>query len=304
MLRLAAPLSCVLAFWLAAGPPLQAAEPPRVVNVTTDSEPGWTPSVEQERGARATLSAFLAALDSGRAAEAYAMLGAANRRDRTEAGFVAENVKFRKLSGSVKDRVVLKTTWTKDGPRAPFPGVFVAIDLASRFDGIDRHCGYVVLYQAPAVTDFQVMRQQDAYIDNATADQIAKGGKPPGVDALWAELSASSCPNYKPPLPETDKSAIGYPTVAAALADLRARPGVVVSVRDGWTIVDVGADRAIWSFPPLGHPAYPSAVKRQVVDNVGQVSIQMNVLCHADKVACDDLVREFEALNKRTFQSR
>ena len=170
------------------GPPSRAADAPRVVNVTTDSERGWTPSVEQERLAEQAAKAFLGALDEGRAGDAYAMLGEASRREQSRADFAAQLAKFNALAGPVKERRVLKITWTKDSPRAPFPGVFVAIDLLSRFDGVDRHCGYIVLHQASPEAAFSVTRREDAYIDNATARGIAESGAQPGVDALSANI--------------------------------------------------------------------------------------------------------------------
>jgi hypothetical protein len=286
---------------LAAVAPASAADQPagaRVVNVTSDSAQGWTPSVEQERVAAKTVDAFLAALDGGRPAEAYAMLNDVNRREQSLASFSADLARFNKLAGPVRERRVLKITWTKDSPRAPFPGTFVAIDLLSRFEGVDRHCGYIVLHQAPTAADFRVTRREDAFIDNATAARITKTGKAPTVEALWADLSAN-CPNYPrelAPLPEQSGS-IGYASVADALAALRAQPGVTFAAERGWTIATDRAAQAIWSFAPADHAAYPSAVKRQVVDNGGKVSVEMKVLCQASKAACDDLVREFDALN-------
>ena len=104
-----------------------------------------------------------------------------------------------------------------------------------------------------------------------------------------------------PPLPEVETSAIGYPTVAAALAALRTKPGVTIRVEDGWTIAEERADRssAVWSFTPQGHPAHPAAVKRTTYEEDGQVWIDMQVLCQAAKAPCDTLVREFQELNDR-----
>ncbi len=100
------------------------------------------------------------------------------------------------------------------------------------------------------------------------------------------------------PLPETENSSIGYESVAEALAVLKAKPGTRVTEQpDGWTvIVD---DRAIWSFTPEGHPAYPSAVRREAVERDGRVMVQMSVLCQAAKAPCDQLVRDFQQLNEQ-----
>ena len=99
------------------------------------------------------------------------------------------------------------------------------------------------------------------------------------------------------PLPEAGHSTIGYETVAEALAALRAKPGVQVTEQpDGWIVVIDG--RAVWSFPPDGHAAYPSAVRREAVERDGQVFIDMSVHCEAEKVPCDQLVREFTKMNE------
>lgn len=89
----------------------------------------------------------------------------------------------------------------------------------------------------------------------------------------------------------------------AALAALHSKAGVVFTNQDGWTVAEDAATQTIWSFPPPGHPAYPAAVKRQVVEQAGAVSIKMSVHCGATKKACDDLVRSFEQLNAQMAAS-
>lgn len=93
--------------------------------------------------------------------------------------------------------------------------------------------------------------------------------------------------------------AASYPTAAAALASLRAKPGVKTSVRSGWTVIEDAATLSLWSFPPTGHPAYPAAIQRRVVQEGSEIVIRMNVLCEASKAACDALVADFEVLNGR-----
>jgi hypothetical protein len=99
------------------------------------------------------------------------------------------------------------------------------------------------------------------------------------------------------------QSGIGYPSVAAALEALKARPDVKISVRDGWTIVNDPISGAVWSFTPSSHPAHPAAVKRTVVEKNGQVFLDMQALCQASKAACDKLIAEFQELNEKTVQA-
>jgi hypothetical protein len=103
------------------------------------------------------------------------------------------------------------------------------------------------------------------------------------------------------PLAEQPTS-IGYPTVAAALADLPSRPGVTMSEQAGWTVATDARSRTLWSFAPVGHPAYPAMVKRQILSTDHGVDMKMEVLCEADKAPCDDLVRTFQQLNARMKQ--
>lgn len=94
-------------------------------------------------------------------------------------------------------------------------------------------------------------------------------------------------------------SGIGYPTVAAALAALKAKSDVSISVQGGWTIADDKAVHAIWSFTPADHPAHPAVVRRALVEKNGAVSMNMTALCQASKEACDKLMEDFKELNAR-----
>jgi hypothetical protein len=96
---------------------------------------------------------------------------------------------------------------------------------------------------------------------------------------------------------------IGYPSVAAALEALKARGDVAISEQGGWTIADDKPRHTIWSFTPPGHPAFPAAVKRMLVEENGQVAIRMNVLCQAAKQSCDALVEEFRSMNNALAQA-
>ena len=93
------------------------------------------------------------------------------------------------------------------------------------------------------------------------------------------------------PQPETGNDTVGYNTVDTALADLRVKPG--------WTIATDREAKTIWSFTPRGHPAFPAVVKRTVTEHDGSVFIRMGILCQSDKLACDQLVVEFNQMNER-----
>jgi len=285
-------------------------DPDQPINVTADSSPGWLPSLDQTRQVRRTVRDYLAAKDGGQYAQAYAVLADINKRQLPFQGYSDQLRKFNALAGAVKDRRITTVTWTKDPAQAPLPGVYAAVDIVSGFANVDRYCGFLVLYQTPSGGDFKVMREELSFLDNGMAKTIQQQHSQAEVDKLWARLSAK-CPNYRAgtvaeapePLPEQPASTIGYPTVASAMQELRSRPGVVVSVRDRWTIIDDKAASTLWSFPPPSDPAYPAAVKRAVVKDGDGVSIRMNILCEASKPACDNLVLQFKKLNAALSES-
>jgi len=97
---------------------------------------------------------------------------------------------------------------------------------------------------------------------------------------------------------EETVSTIGYPSVAKALSALQAREDVNISVEEGWTIITEPGGLTIWSFSPPDQPAYPAVAKRVFYQEAGAWFIKMDVRCEAEKAACDQLQRDFEALNE------
>jgi hypothetical protein len=80
-------------------------------------------------------------------------------------------------------------------------------------------------------------------------------------------------------------------------------PGVSITQPDGWTIAVEPGTKAIWSFTPAGHYAYPAVVRREVKQRDGNVYVDTVALCQAEKAACDRLIRDFERLNQRMSES-
>jgi hypothetical protein len=91
---------------------------------------------------------------------------------------------------------------------------------------------------------------------------------------------------------------ISYPTVAAALSALKAKPGVKFASNDGWTIAD-DTDGAIWSFTPASHYANPSVGRRTLRERDGRFFVETQILCQAQKPACDRLRNDYALLDKR-----
>lgn len=165
------------------------------INITADSAPGWVPSEKQRQDVVETAGDFLSKLDQGWYDGAYAMMSDINKRSAPFEQFSRHYQTFRVQSGPLTQRTFLKVTWTKDPASAPAPGIYAAIDVASRYQNVDRHCGFVVLYQKNDADKFEVMRQESNFVDNAMAQKIEQQKSRAELDKLWARL-AMNCPNY------------------------------------------------------------------------------------------------------------
>ncbi len=189
--------SLLLALALAAPLCAAAQRAPREVNVTSDSQPGWVPSVELEQAVLRATQVYFDAIEAGDPARAYAMLTPQNRARMPLAMFFEENDKARDAIGPLRDRRVVRLTWTKDPAQAPAPGVYAAVDVASRHANANRECGYLIWYQRPEGGPFKLMRSETNRIDNATAETIVGQKGQAELDRIWTRLSAN-CPNYAP----------------------------------------------------------------------------------------------------------
>ncbi|MEM6475713.1 MAG: DUF4019 domain-containing protein [Pseudomonadota bacterium] len=278
---------------LASGPAEASAQetqdqPPREVNITQGSTPGWVPSEALEKQALETWDQFHWYLQQGDYDAAYAMLGTELREIVPLAQFREVRSRTRAETGAETERNIVKVAWTKDAPSAPQLGTYVAIDTSARYENVERHCGYVVLYQEPGSDTFLVVRTEEALLPNATFNQIAEQNTPLQASLIW-NIMARNCPNYTPP-PLSDSLAeeIGFESVAAAMAALKQRENVEVNEVSGWTIIADNADASVWAFPAKDSPAYPSVIKRTSELSVDDPKIiSMGMLCEGDKAACD-----------------
>jgi len=66
------------------------------------------------------------------------------------------------------------------------------------------------------------------------------------------------------------------------------------------------ADRenhTLWSFAPPSNPAYPTVVKRQVVQVNDKIYVATSMLCTGPQTACTHVAQEFQALNQQMKQT-
>ena len=95
---------------------------------------------------------------------------------------------------------------------------------------------------------------------------------------------------------------IEYPSVAAAMSALKAKPGVKFSDNDGWTVAN-DTDGAIWSFTPANHFANPAVGRRSLHQQDGRFFVRTEILCQAQKAACDRLKADYDLLDKRMMEA-
>lgn len=94
---------------------------------------------------------------------------------------------------------------------------------------------------------------------------------------------------------------IGYASVAATLAAVRALPGVEFREQRGW-IIAAARERGNpvqWFFTPAGHSAHPAVVKRTAIERDGTGLIDLAALCQTPQVACDALLDDFRQQHER-----
>jgi hypothetical protein len=96
---------------------------------------------------------------------------------------------------------------------------------------------------------------------------------------------------------------IGYRTPMEALKALRAKPGVTIREQNGWYVADDPSEHTLWSIAQPANPAFPTAVKRVLVQDPSGVHLRMKVLCGASKPVCDHVVELFRQLNAKASQS-
>ena len=168
---------------------------PQEINITSDSTRGWIPSADQRAQVPNVVQNFLSKLDGGFDIDAYGLLTDGQKKSEKFNEFAKRLSQFNAQAGLVKERRIVKITWTKDPANAPVAGIYVAVDLVSRFANIDRHCGYMVLYQSDARAPYLVMRREDNYMSDEQAHQIELKHSELAVNETWAKL-ARNCPNY------------------------------------------------------------------------------------------------------------
>jgi hypothetical protein len=217
---------------------------------------------------------YLGHLDRGEYDRAHAMFSADMRRMAPLPAWRETTQATRAEWGALAGREQVRITAYRDPKDAPRPGLYIAVDYVSRYANLAQHTQYLVWHREREGDAFALIRHET----NAVEKQAAARGAP---------------------LPGAEPGRIPYPNIETARAALLARDDVRQREENGWLILTVPSEYAIWSFTPAGHPAHPSMVLRMPVQRDGEILLSLDVMCGADKPACDALTEEFRALNAR-----
>jgi hypothetical protein len=106
------------------------------------------------------------------------------------------------------------------------------------------------------------------------------------VIILSALLACSAAAESDTPAADVSDE-IPYSSLDEALRDLHSRPSVVFRNEGGWIVAYDDVAIVSWLLTPKGHPAYPSIVKRHIVNSADSASMATEIRCFASKATCD-----------------
>jgi hypothetical protein len=145
--------------------------PPTVSVANPDRN--WRPTPAQVQLVERQTHAYFSAKDARRYQDAYALFSPTQRQTLPFERWSANAEAFNSKAGEVRNRSIKKITWYKDPPSGG-PGVFAAVDFSSQFANVDVHCGYVA-WQEQGDGSFLLVREEENFIDNATARNLKPG---------------------------------------------------------------------------------------------------------------------------------
>ena len=108
----------------------------------------------------------------------------------------------------------------------------------------------------------------------------------PIIVGLAAFFSSAAAAQTAPPKADVSEE-IPYSSLDEAMKDLHSKSTVSFRNEGGW-IVAYDSDALVsWLLTPKGHPAYPSIVKRHIVNGAGGSEMSSDIRCFASQATCD-----------------
>ena len=137
---------------------------------TAAAAPG--PSEAQQQAVLKATYGYLAAKDSNRLSNAYAMFSRRAKLTTPEADWIASARNFNARAGAVDARRVTDISWYSDPPDAPEPGLYVAADLNGVFENVEFLCGYVVWRLDPDGS-LRLVREEQNFLERRRGEKLA-----------------------------------------------------------------------------------------------------------------------------------
>ena len=130
------------------------------------------PSEAQQQAVLEVTYGYLAAKDSNRLPDAYAMLSRRAKVAMPEPDWTASARGFNQRAGAVTARRVTDLSWYSDPPDAPEPGLYVAADLNGAFENVEFLCGYVV-WRLEADGRYRLVREEQNFLERRAGARLA-----------------------------------------------------------------------------------------------------------------------------------
>lgn len=121
----------------------------------------------------------------------------------------------------------------------------------------------------------------------------------PAATVAPPAATPTTSPSRPEPSPPEPSKGIGYATPQAALDALRKRTDVEIGVQRKWLVIRDNPNKAIWTFAPPDHPAYPTVIKRMVSSKDGNEKMETSALCQAKREACDAMMKDVRAMDEK-----
>jgi hypothetical protein len=124
-------------------------------------------------------------------------------------------------------------------------------------------------------------------------------------NAVWTQACAVACALALSGGAALAEDLCGRPreTPDALYQRLTQKEKLAVSFRDkAYVTINDAAKGTLWTFTVAGHPAHPSVVCRQPVEDGDKLRIDMAIQCAAPDDECERLARAFEDLNRKMLE--
>ena len=131
------------------------------------------PSEARQQAVLKATYGYLAAKDSNRLSDAYAMLSRRAKLTTAEPDWIAMARDFNEQAGAVRARRVTNISWYSDPPEAPEPGLYVAADLNGTFENVEFLCGYIV-WRLEADGSLRLVREEQNFVERRRGAKLAQ----------------------------------------------------------------------------------------------------------------------------------